>query len=94
LDDHLELSPTQGFPDQLISITKFLVSSNFEIRKEPLDILRGSHLVLEDFVALEIILEVFRRESAPIDHTPFYYGGVAQTLFCGVCDLPKGPVMR
>jgi hypothetical protein len=74
LEDHLELSPTQGFPDQLISITKFLVSSNFEIRKEALDSFLESHLMLEEFVALEIILEVFRRESAPIDHRLFYYG--------------------
>jgi hypothetical protein len=31
-------------------------------------------MMLEEFVALEIIVEVFGRESAPIDHTPFYYG--------------------
>jgi hypothetical protein len=74
LEDHLELPPAQCSPDQLISITKFLVSLNFEIRKEALDRFFKSHSMLEEFVALEIILEVFGRESAPIDHTPFYYG--------------------
>jgi hypothetical protein len=74
LEDHLELSPAQCAPDQLISITKLLVSPNFEIRKEALDRFLESHLMLEEFVALEIILEVFGRESAPINHTPFYYG--------------------
>jgi hypothetical protein len=74
MENHLELSPAQCFPNQLISITKFLVSPNFEIRKEALDRFLKGHLMLEEFVALEIILEVLGRESAPIDHTPFYYG--------------------
>jgi hypothetical protein len=64
---------------------KFLVSPNFEIRKEALDRFLKSHLMLEEFVALEIILEVFGRESAPIDHTPFYYGSAEKgsgAVFC------------
>jgi hypothetical protein len=50
--------------------------------------------MLEEFVTLEIILEVFGRESAPIDHTPFYYGsaekGLGAVLFCGIRDTGLG----
>jgi hypothetical protein len=58
--------------EKLIAITKLLVSPDFEVRKEALDHFLESDLMLEDLVALEITLEVFRRESTLINHTRFY----------------------
>jgi hypothetical protein len=37
--------------------------------------------MLRKLVALEIIFEIFRRESAPIDHTPLYYASSACAAF-------------
>ena len=37
--------------------------------------------MLRKLVSLEIIFEIFRRESAPIDHTPLYYASSACAAF-------------
>ena len=73
LENQFELSPAQGIADQLKAIAKFLVSPNFKIRKKALDGFFESDSMLRKLVSLEIIFEIFRRESAPIDHTPLYY---------------------
>jgi len=73
-EDHFELSSAQSFPDELIAITKSLVSAKFEIRKKALARFLETDPMLKELVALEIVLEVFGRESAPINHTSLYYG--------------------
>jgi len=45
--------------------------------KKALDGFFESDSMLRKLVALEIIFEIFRRESAPIDHTPLYYASSA-----------------
>ncbi len=60
-------------------VAKFFVSANFEVRKKALDRFFESDSMLRKLVALEIIFEIFRGESAPIDHTPLYYASSRET---------------
>jgi hypothetical protein len=58
LENHLEPSSAERFPNQLVPVTKSLVSPNLEIRKEALDGFLKSDRMVGELVALEVIFKI------------------------------------
>jgi len=53
----------------LISVTIALIPSDFKVRKETFYRFLKSDAMSGKFIALEVILKVFRTEAAPIHHS-------------------------
>jgi hypothetical protein len=68
LKDDLQLSSTQCPAEQLITITILLIASNLIVGKETFNRFVKGHSVSDEFVPLEIVLDVRRTETMPIDH--------------------------
>jgi hypothetical protein len=79
LENDLEFSSAERAADQLVTVTILLVSSNLEVREKALDGFVKSDSMFEKLVAFEIVFEVRRGESVPVNHALFYrYSALAQ----------------
>jgi len=66
LEDDLKSPATECPAAQLVTVMVALISPNLEVRKEALDCFVESDSMLETFVTVEIILEIRRCESMPV----------------------------
>ena len=57
---------------QLITIAVALVPANLKIGEEALDRLMEADMMFMKFIPLEIVLEIRRREPAPVYHLSLY----------------------
>jgi hypothetical protein len=74
LKDQLQSFSLQRPPNELKSILELLVSSHGIVTEETLNRLHEGNAMIRKFVGLEVIFEIPRLKSMPVDHSSTSFG--------------------
>jgi hypothetical protein len=80
LKDQLQLPSLQRTPYELKSILELLISSHGIVTEETLNRLHEGNTMSRQFVGLEVIFEIPRLKSMPVDHSSTSSGVFLQLL--------------